>query len=246
MPEKIERVLLDGEQGPRSIECVLRKSNRARRMNLRVASRDTAILTLPRRSSWSEGLGFLESHREWLRKKTLGFPSVTRLDQYFRKGGKVWLDETPRTFEWLRPEVCPEGSVSIGQGNIVLALPDEADLETGLMKACSALAKKNLPLRLEKLSVFHRLDWNKCRVGNQKSRWGSCSNAGTISLNWRLILLPYELGNYVLCHELAHLKHMNHSAAFWNFLESLVPGAQKLDAELRKLSRAIMGLARNA
>ena len=155
------------------------------------------------------------------------------------------MDETPRTFEWLRPEVCPEGSVSIGQGNIVLALPDEADLETGLMKACSALAKKNLPLRLEKLSVFHRLDWNKCRVGNQKSRWGSCSNAGTISLNWRLILLPYELGNYVLCHELAHLKHMNHSAAFWNFLESLVPGAQKLDAELRKLSRAIMGLARN-
>ena len=107
MPEKIERVLLDGEQGARSIECVLRKSNRARRMNLRVASRETAILTLPRRSSWSEGLGFLESHREWLRKKTLGFPSVTRLEEYFRKGGKVWLDENPRTFR-----MDPSGSLS--------------------------------------------------------------------------------------------------------------------------------------
>ena len=246
MPVKIERVLLDGEQGPRSIECVLRKSNRARRMNLRVASRETAILTLPRRSSWSEGLGFLESHREWLRKKTLGFPSVTRLDEYFRNGGKVWLDETPRTFEWLWPEVSSAGSVSIGEGTIVLALRDEAELGASLIKACSALAKKNLPLRLEKLSVVHGLDWKKCRVGNQKSRWGSCSNAGTISLNWRLILLPYELGNYVLCHELAHLKHMNHSAAFWNFLETLIPRAKKLDTELRKLSRAIMGLARNA
>ena len=136
--------------------------------------------------------------------------------------------------------------MSIGQEVIALDLRGENPLDTELMESCVAMAKKNLPVRLAKLSAAHGLDWKKYRVGNQKSRWGSCSNAGTISLNWRLILLPYELGNYVLCHELAHLKHMNHSVAFWDFLESLVPSARKLDVELRNLSRTVMGLARNA
>ena len=214
-------------------------------MNLRVASREKAILTLPRRSSWSEGIGFLESTREWVGEKTLDFPSVTRLGEYFHKGGKVWLDENPRTLEWSRFEVCSRGSALFGHEVIVLALEKERDLEAELVKSCRALAKENLPGRLGKLSVVHGLVLKKSRVGNQKTRWGSCSNAGTISLNWRLILLPYELGNYVLCHELAHLKHMNHSAEFWNFLESLIPDAKKLDVELRELSRSIMGLARN-
>jgi predicted metal-dependent hydrolase len=245
MAEKIERVLLDGEQGLRSVDCVLRRSARARRMNLRVTSREMAILTLPNRSSWSEGVSFLASQREWLRKKTLGFPSVTRLDEYFQKGGKVWLDENPRTLVWSQSEVCLRNSTSIGQEVIVLGLSPKRDLEAELMKSCTTLAKKSLPVRLAKLSADHGLDWKKYRVGNQKSRWGSCSNNGTISLNWRLILLPYELGSYILCHELAHLKHMNHSAAFWDFLESLVPGAQKLDLKLRNLSRTVMGLARN-
>jgi len=247
MAEKIEKVLLDGEQGSRSVECVLRRSVRARRMNLRVTSREMAILTLPNRLSWSEGFAFLASQREWLSKKTLGFPSVTRLEEYFQKGGKVWLDESARTLEWNLPDVCRRNSVSIsiGQEVIALDLRGEKPLDTELMESCVTMAKKNLPVRLAKLSTVHGLDWKKYRVGNQKSRWGSCSNAGTISLNWRLILLPYELGNYVLCHELAHLKHMNHSVAFWDFLESLVPGAKKMDVELRELSRTVMGLARN-
>ena len=106
MPEKIERVLLDGEQGARSIECVLRKSNRARRMNLRVASRETAILTLPRRSSWSEGLGFLESHREWLRRRLLVFLPLPAWRSISAKEEK---------FGWTKPKnlrMDPSGSLS--------------------------------------------------------------------------------------------------------------------------------------
>ena len=110
MAEKIEKVLLDGEQGSRSVECVLRRSVRARRMNLRVTSREMAILTLPNRLSWSEGFAFLASQREWLSKKTLGFPSVTRLEEYFNEGGKVWLDASSRTLEWNLPDVCRRNS----------------------------------------------------------------------------------------------------------------------------------------
>ena len=81
------------------------------------------------------------------------------------------------------------------------------------------------------------------RIGNQRSRWGSCSESGTISLNWRLILLPCELGNYVLSHELAHLEHLNHSASFWQFLEQLVKGSKALDHRLKVEGKSVMGFA---
>jgi hypothetical protein len=244
MPDKIQRIQLIGDEGTRFVECVLRRSSRARRINLRVTSRDRAILALPNRLSWSEAFSFLANQREWLSKKTQEFPSVTRLDEYFRRGEKVSLDMNPRVLEWSRSDVCIRNSVSIGQEEIFITLGKEGDLEVELMKTCFKLARENLPLRLARLSTLHGLNCNRHRVANQKSRWGSCSNTGTISLNWRLILLPYELGNYVLCHELAHLKHMNHSVAFWDFLESLVPHSKELDFQLRKLSRSIMGLAR--
>ena len=244
MTRKVEKILLEDELGSRFVECLLRRSNRARRMNLRVTSRDMAILTLPRRMPWAEGFSFLASQREWLSKKTLGFPSITRLEDYFQKGGQIWLDETAQSIEWSAPNVSPASLISSEHAVITLKLQGN-NLEAELMNSCLGLARKNLPRRLTELSRLHGLSWKKYRIGNQKSRWGSCSNAGTISLIWRLILLPFEMGNYVLCHELAHLKHMNHSIEFWDFLESLVPGAKKMDGELRNLSRTVMGLARN-
>jgi predicted metal-dependent hydrolase len=84
----------------------------------------------------------------------------------------------------------------------------------------------------------------KVRVGNQKSRWGSCSSQRVISLNWRILLLDYEIGEYVLFHELAHLKHMNHSSSYWNLLNEWVPEAKTVDRQLSQKGRELMLLGR--
>jgi predicted metal-dependent hydrolase len=76
-----------------------------------------------------------------------------------------------------------------------------------------------------RLAAAHGLGGNVKRVTvrNQKTRWGSCSSRGTISLNWRLIQTPDFVRDYIILHELAHLRHMNHSARFWQEVKRLCP-----------------------
>ena len=73
------------------------------------------------------------------------------------------------------------------------------------------------------------------RIADTSSRWGSCSSTGNINFCWKLLLLPQELSDYVVCHELAHLKHMDHSPAFWALAERLMPGALEKRARLKAL-----------
>ncbi len=71
------------------------------------------------------------------------------------------------------------------------------------------------------------------RIGNQKTRWGSCSRRGVLSFNYRIVYLPVALQRYLVAHEVAHLTHMNHSAIFWKEVERLLPEYQQARALLR-------------
>ena len=95
-------------------------------------------------------------------------------------------------------------------------------------------AKGIISERLAELAERHGIAYNKLSVRNQKTRWGSCSSGKNISLNYKITLLPRELMDYIILHELAHIKHANHSPAFWAELDKLVGDAKTLDAELHK------------
>jgi len=85
-------------------------------------------------------------------------------------------------------------------------------------------AKIELPARLWELAAETGVDLKHVSVRNQRSRWGSCSAGGTISLNWRLVQTPDSVRDYILYHELMHLREMNHSARFWARVEEVCPG----------------------
>jgi len=76
-------------------------------------------------------------------------------------------------------------------------------------------------------------------LSSARTRWGSCSQHGGIALNWRLVLMPLAIVDYVVCHELAHLKEMNHSPRFWSVVEQLCPDWKARRLELRHLARQI-------
>ena len=86
-----------------------------------------------------------------------------------------------------------------------------------------ARAKAELPPRLLELASRHGLAVTKISVRNQRWRWGSCSRSGHICLNWRLVTMPGEVRDYVLIHELMHLKRMDHSPKFWTLVAEACP-----------------------
>ena len=90
-------------------------------------------------------------------------------------------------------------------------------------------AARQLPKRVADLAELHGIEVMRVTVRNQRSRWGSCSRRGTISLNWRLIQTPEQVRDYIILHELAHRRHMNHSQRFWQEVERLCP--EYLEAE---------------
>jgi len=101
-----------------------------------------------------------------------------------------------------------------------------------------------LPPWLESEAARLGLSYSGTSVRLQRTRWGSCSAKGLISLNARLLFLPQEVAGYVLAHELAHTVHLNHSAAYWRFLERLLPGASQLDRALREARHLVPAWAR--
>ena len=114
-------------------------------------------------------------------------------------------------------------SLAFEQGIFLLAekfRPLARDAFTRWYKQMAAIL---LPARIETLAKKHKLQPAKIRITSARTRWGSCSSTGTISLTWRLVMAPPEVIDYVIVHELAHLKIKNHSKSFWEAVESLLP-----------------------
>lgn len=102
-----------------------------------------------------------------------------------------------------------------------------------VLRALRARAACELPVRLHELAARHGLTVARVSVRNQRWRWGSCSPGGHICLNWRLVAMPAVVRDYVILHELMHLRRMDHSPKFWKLVASACPGHREARAWLR-------------
>jgi predicted metal-dependent hydrolase len=100
-------------------------------------------------------------------------------------------------------------------------------------------AKRELPPRLLELAAAHGLTVTQISIRNQRSRWGSCGREGHISLNWRLVRMPAWVRDYVIIHELMHLRRMDHSPAYWRLVAAACPGYETARQWLRTHGRAM-------
>ncbi|HEX7382445.1 MAG TPA: SprT family zinc-dependent metalloprotease [Nevskiaceae bacterium] len=100
---------------------------------------------------------------------------------------------------------------------------DSPQLERALRAALRKLARQDASRALTREAAQMGLSWRGPRIGDQRSRWGSCASSGLVSLNWRLVLAPPEVLRYVVIHELCHRVHADHSRRFWTLVASRDP-----------------------
>jgi predicted metal-dependent hydrolase len=101
------------------------------------------------------------------------------------------------------------------------------------LRALKLRARHELPVALQRLAALHGLTVSRVSVRNQRWRWGSCSPKGHICLNWRLVLMPEPVREYVLIHELMHLRRLDHSKAYWRLVAEACPSYQDARKWLR-------------
>ncbi len=196
--------------GSPPVPVVLRRSGRARRISLRVSQLDGRVtLTLPPGVPEAEALAFAASKSDWVRGHLNGRAG----DVAVAPGACLPVEGQTRRIE-------------AGPGRKVLLVPDRlvlpADRPGPRAQAyLKELARDRLAAASDRHAARLGLPYSRLTLRDTRSRWGSCSSQGALMYSWRLILAPPEILDYVAAHEVAHLREMNHSAAFWAIVAQL-------------------------
>jgi predicted metal-dependent hydrolase len=98
-------------------------------------------------------------------------------------------------------------------------------------------ARKLVLTRLEHFNQYYQLEWKRVAIRNQRRCWGSCSSLKNLNFNYKIIFLPDHLQDYIIVHELCHIKHLNHRQDFWDLVAEQVPDYKKCVAELRAIDK---------
>ena len=218
-------------------------SARATRVRLSVKPGPKVVLTYPPHATHASALAFLRDNLPWLGRVLLKARTVQpSLTSHLRRFPWVTLDERLLAIEMADGS---RGAIRISktEDKVELVVPS-TDPESGAVRVIRRLAETGLGLAVDRLSTKVGVSVEQVSVRDQTTRWGSCSTMGTLSLNWRLVLLPPMLHDHVILHELSHRRHMDHSDRFWNQLAAWDPDWKKHDRELTKRWNVIMDLGR--
>ncbi|MGB3408026.1 MAG: SprT family zinc-dependent metalloprotease [Jannaschia sp.] len=210
--------------GAPGIEVVLRRSARTRRMSLRVGRSDGRVsLSLPNRTPVSEARSFVAQQSEWILRNVAAAPAP----QPVIVGGTLPL---------LGCDVALVPSVgrSARFDGVSVAVPDDAHTGRRVKVLLQTLARTHLAAAVDRHASALGKHPARLSLRDTRSRWGSCSSRGDLMFSWRLIMAPPDVLDYVAAHEVAHLRHMDHSPRFWAQVEALVPDWKPRRDWLRK------------
>jgi len=213
------------------------KHSKARRITLRIDSDGLPRITIPRYGSTKTAIKFAREKTDWINKHKFTQPHI-------RSGAKLG--------DKFVIEIVPEDSTKIlGIDSNIVRIPTSISsnhfdastqslLSENLIKYLRSHAKSVLPSRLEEQSSTHNIPINRIAVKKMRSRWGSCTSNKNINLSLFLVQLNDRLIDYVLIHELCHIKNMNHSKAFWKSIEEKLPDFKQSRSELKSTRPSLL------
>jgi predicted metal-dependent hydrolase len=196
----------------------LRWSERARRIRLSVSAEGVQVV-VPKGITASEAERFIQQNSDWLTKQLQKIErSRARLKKQRLPKDVILLRGKPMQLKWVN-DSAPGRTLHVNEigGKLEVHLPAKEGVDFGKIVegVLREMARKDLTAVVIHQAKAMQVSPKGITVRDQRTRWGSCSNRGTLSFNWRLIMAPPEILNYVVVHELAHLKVPNHSPEFW-------------------------------
>ena len=221
----------------------IRRSERARRARILVDG-DGVEVVVPRRFPLREVEPFVEEKRAWI-ERTLRRLRETELElpaARLEDGGLVpYLGESLRLSVRVEPGRQREHVARRGE-ELRVALPADAErllpgdgaLRDALERWYRRRARAEVAPRLDAACARAGTSYTRLQIRGQRTRWASCSSTGAMSFNWRLLLAPVEILDYVVEHEVAHLELLDHSPRFWRLLASRCPDWREHEAWLRR------------
>lgn len=229
-------VIVRAQGGP--IRVAVRVSSRARSYRLAIPHRGDPVLTVPAHARWPDAAAFLNRQAAWLAARIKrAAPAVPFVD-----GAIVPV-------RGLGHRIVATGKVrgrveaGLDDGAPALFVPGLPDhLGRRLTDWLKAEALADLEARVAAHTRTLGVRATAVRLRAQATRWGSCSSAGRLNFNWRLILAPPHVLDYVAAHEVAHLREMNHSPAFWRTVETALPDMAAGRAWLKAHGNELMAI----
>lgn len=220
-------VVFDG----RRIDYALRRSPRRRSISLLIDEHGLRVAA-PARAAQSAIDAVLHEHRAWIMRKVGEWQAKRPPPRCWEDGARIMFLGEP-----LQLETRADAIVPVREGNRLCCGPhglDSADIEARVITWLRQQALTHFSVRCRDYSTRLGVTDPVVQLSNARTRWGSCHADGRIRMHWRLIQAPPAWIDYVAAHEVAHLRHMNHSPSFWRTVAELVPDHAQRRAELRR------------
>lgn len=208
-----------------AVPVYLRRSRQARRLSLRVSALDGRVtLTLPARTPEAQARRFLADQSPWLAQQLSGMGPIRAP----RAG-----DPIPIEGEMTEIRLCDTTRVPMREPGLLRVPRGAENLSAILAVYLRELARVRLTSASDTYARQLGRGYERIVLRDTRSRWGSCSVSGRLMYSWRLIMAPRDVLDYVAAHEVAHLREMNHSPAFWAHVARLKPDFEADRAWLR-------------
>ena len=213
----------------------VRVSRRARRLSVRVYPGGRVEVVVPPHASPSAVERFVGTHRRWIDERVADLSAVQGVAAESRPSCiRLAAIERTYTVEYHRTQ-SSDVRIHSSPDNVLIvqgAIDSEAKVAKALRDWLMTLAEIELGASVHEIAQRHGFEYQRVQIRRQRTRWGSCSAKGTISLNVCGMFQEPAVLRYLLIHELSHTRHMNHSRRFWSLVESIEPDYRQLDREL--------------
>ena len=212
----------------RTISFAVKHSNKAKLLRLEISPSAGLTVVVPAFCNTNCVLRFLKEKSRWILSKLTN----SDMARYEKTTGLKDGDLIPYLGGFLQIEIrdCDRRgeNVTLSQNKLIVTVrPGVAEINATIEKWYRAQARQILKEKVDRQSQRMVVDYNKMRLKGQKTLWGSCSRKNNLNFNWRLLMTPEPVIDYVVVHELSHLKEMNHTKKFWQVVAIYCPEWQQ-------------------